>query len=295
MHSLSYPQIGRPLHLSQRLDCSWCAFFFENYPLAVTTLFRSPRPSCVASPLSLSLSLSVGPKQVVTTGRSLYGNTIRRDYLSGQSASSGFSASGESNCTGGSGDLISEGDTNSNSSSSCHTGEAVSSSDYGGGTSSGSLSGDGDGDSLDNDEESSRIGASSVERRNSGGSNVQSRKRSRAVSPPEVVTTSFPPLVDSKRLRSLAQKTAPVGARRAAGRVQENSLGVGEEDGGGDAAGDQGSDQAAVDADERASAAASQTPRILPPTARWLALTAKKTILMRHGFDSQNGARAPLA
>ncbi|CAN0183156.1 unnamed protein product, partial [Ascophyllum nodosum] len=246
----------------------------EIVPVEVICSFQ---PIHMDGPAGSANSIVARLQRVVTTGRSLYGNTIRRDYLSGQSASSGFSASGESNCTGGSGDLISEGDTNSNSSSSCHTGEAVSSSDYGGGTSSGSLSGDGDGDSLDNDEESSRIGASSVERRNSGGSNVQSRKRSRA------------------RLRSLAQKTAPVGARRAAGRVQENSLGVGEEDGGGDAAGDQGSDQAAVDADEMASAAASQTPRILPPTARWLALTAKKTILMRHGFDSQNGARAPLA
>lgn len=243
--------------------------------------------------------------QVAAAGRSIPTDTNgSSDYLSGQSASSGFSASCESNGAGCSGDLSSEGDSNSNSlcnsnrningngsSDGCNTGEGVSSSDYGGGASSGSLSGDGD--SLDNDAKSTprntfvERGGQEDELRT--GSSVQSRKRSRRVSPPDFVSAPFLPRFANPQSRgSVAQKAAPGGARRTTKGSQENDLNGGGESGGGDADGDQGGDPTV---DERTSAGSSPTSRILPPTARRLAMSAKKTILLRHGFDSRNGAR----
>lgn len=250
------------------------------------------------------VSPSPGALQVAAAGRSLPTDTNgSSDYLSGQSASSGFSASCESNGAGCSGDLSSEGDSNSNSlcnsngndngsSDSCNTGEGVSSSDYGGGASSGSLSGDGD--SPHNVVKSTQMNASCVERGGQKdelktGSSVQSRKRSRRVSLPGVVSAPFPSRVASPRSRgSVSQKAAPCGGRRTSKGSQENDLSGGGESGGGDVDGDQGGDPRV---DERTSGASSPTSRILPPTARRLAMSAKKTILLRHGFDSQNGAR----
>lgn len=243
----------------------------------------------------LCASPSPGALQVAAAGRSLPKDINgSSDYLSRQSASSGFSASCESNGADCSGDLSSEGDSNSNingnvngSSESCNTGEGVSSSDYGGGASSGSLSGDGD--TLNNVVNSTQPNASCVERDSQKdeldtGSSVQSRKRSWHVSPPGVVSAPFPSRVASPRSRrSVAQKATPCGAKQTAKGSQENGL-----SGGGDADGDQGGDPTV---DEGTSGASSPTSRILPPTARRLAMSAKKTILLRHGYDSQNGTR----
>lgn len=118
-------------------------------------------------------------------------------------------------------------------------GEAARSSDYGGGTSSGSLSGSGADNSNNRDGEDE--GHETID-----GCRT-SRKRARVVSAP-VVT----PCRDEQHQRR-------TGVEKGAG--------------GGGAGGGQASVGGA-------------TPRALPPTARRLALSAKKTILFRHGVDS---------
>lgn len=125
-------------------------------------------------------------------------------------------------------------------------GDAASSTDYGGGASSGSLSGNG----ADNNNKED--GEEKGQKTMSGGRT--SRKRARVVCVPVAV-----PCRDEKNQRWAV--------------VEEMSGGGGTEGG-----------QAPVGGARHTGSG--PTSRELPPTARRLAMSAKKTILFRHGFDS---------
>lgn len=232
---------------------------------------------------------------------------------SSSSFSSGFSVSSESNDN-----LAGDGDLSSNyrcNSDSCASKAAISSSDYGGGASSGSISGqDKDGAVTSNEDDSNKNSSScggggsnsnnnqkGANTRGEGNSKPVSRKRARSVGPPALVTPLYR---DDQRQhqpqqsgggselqRSVLQKTAVT----TAGVRREGAAGSSRRGGDGDI---NGRDQEKVVKEEVAayiSTPVTSPVKTLPPTARRLAMSAKKTILLRHESGSSQIAGATAA
>lgn len=201
------------------------------------------------------------------------------------SIASGFSASGESNGSGGGGGDGGEDPSSDerNSKSSCCASDAVSSSDYGGGASSDSLSGDANNGA---DMKHAQGGGKESEPRRGGKGKRISRKRARTAC--ATVVVSAPSRHDDSR----------GGEPRCA--VAQKMVGSGgqEEGDGGGASGKVGKEElvgqgaAVTAAATAATATATPSGRTLPPTVRRLAMSAKKAILFRHGFDAQVDAIA---